>query len=110
MFYLGLMVQDRKKPEHNTQLIKNDHSVVVACFFHSAEGDVWFGSWTPPPGGRRLMYKYFVSDGAGASDDNFEWLGQTTWGEPINRYVQIPGEEKSGKTITNISICISFQA
>ena len=69
----------------------------VFAFFHSDQGDVWFGSWTPPPGGRRLMYKYFVSDGEDASDDNFEWLGQTTWGDPINRYVQIPGKEKADK-------------
>lgn len=60
---------------------------------YCSEGDVWVGSWTPPPGGRRLMYKYLVSDGVDASDDNFEWLGQTTWGDPINRYVDIPGNQ-----------------
>ena len=56
-----------------------------------SEGDVWVGSWTPPPG-KRLIYKYVVSDGVDRTDDGYEWLGCTTYGAAINRYVDIPSK------------------
>lgn len=52
---------------------------------------MWVGSCIPPPGGRRLRYKYFVSDGVDPTDDSFEWLGETTRSVPIDRYLDIPG-------------------